>query len=85
MQYIVSISDMDERIDFYNDILKRYELTDLLRDGDIESRFPFVVDFNNNTFWVCTSITCLAAAAQCGKIMTIKQFRENTYQKRNNK
>ncbi len=82
MQYIVAISDMDKRVDFYNDILKRYELQDLLRESDIESGFPFVVDFDKKTLWVCTSITCLAAASQCGKIMTLDEFRESTYQKK---
>lgn len=82
MQYIVAISDMDKRIDFYNDILKKYELQDLLKSTDIESGFPFVVDFDKKTLWVCTSITCLAAASQCGKIMTLDEFTSSTYQKK---
>ena len=82
MQYIVAISDVDKRVDFYNDILKRYELQDLLRESDIESGFPFVVDFNTNTLWVYTSITCLAAASQCGKIITLDEFTSSTYQKK---
>ena len=82
MQYIVKESDINKRIDFYNDILARYELKDLLREFDIESGFPFVVDFDKKTLWVCNSITCLAAASQCGKIITIDEFEERMNQKK---
>lgn len=42
----------------------------------INSSFPFVIDFIDNAFWICESITCCACAAQSGKILTIEKFKE---------
>ncbi len=81
MQYIVAVHDLDERKSFYNYILEKYNLNDLVNDNSLKSVFPFVVDFDKNQLWVCSSIACLAAAAHLGKIITIDEFKERTNQK----
>ena len=44
------------------------------KDYMIHSKFPFVIDFKDNSFWVCESITCCACAAQREKILTPREF-----------
>ena len=36
-----------------------------------------VIDFKENSLWICNSITSLACASQCGKIIGIGEFKEN--------
>ena len=57
-------------------------INDLVNDNSLKSVFPFVVDFDKNQLWICSSIACLAAAAHLGKIITIDEFKASTYQKR---
>ena len=72
MQYIVTESDINKRKEFFDYMVSNYDL--ILHSSEeimINSRFPFVVDFDNNTFWVCESITCLACAAQRKRIIAV--------------
>ena len=41
----------------------------------IESKFPFVIDFKNNNFWICNSITCCALASSNKLIISIEEFK----------
>ncbi len=77
MQYIVQESDISKRKEFFDYIVNNYNLVlHLSREEMISSNFPFVVDFDNNSFWVCESITCCACAAQRKRIITIDKFKE---------
>ena len=75
-QYMVQESDKIRRKEFYDYIVSNYTLK--VYDSMykmIHSHFPFIVDFKDNSFWVCESITCCACAAQKKKIITIDQFK----------
>ena len=78
-QFIVRESDKDKRKEFYEYIHNNYKLKDLFhskQDMIDYNHFPFVVDFKEKKFWVCTSVACCAAAAQNNKIITIQEFKE---------
>ncbi len=76
MQYIVQESDIDKRKEFFDYIVNNYPLdVHFPKEQMIYSNFPFIVDFDNNSFWVCESITCCACAAQNNRIITIDQFK----------
>ena len=64
-QYMVHDSDIFNRNAFYEYIINKYNLlVRMERDEMVGSKFPFVVDFKDKSFWVCESITCCAIAAQ---------------------
>ena len=74
-QYIVKCKDIDEKIKFYDFLINngfepiyKYD-----KNGDINNNFPFVIEADN-TFWVCKSITCCAAAVTCGIMISVEQF-----------
>lgn len=76
-QYIVQESNKEKREEFYEYIINNYDLfVESSKDYMIESNFPFVVDFKENNFWICNSVTCCACAAQKGKIIDVKKFKE---------
>ena len=76
-QYIVSESDISKRRAFYKYINTKYNLKRYMnRYKMIHNKFPFVVDFNDNSFWVCESITCCACAQLNKQIITIEKFKE---------
>ncbi len=78
-QFIVRESDKDKRKEFYEYIHSNYKLEDLFynKQNMIDyNHFPFVVDFIEKKFWVCTSVACCAAAAQNNRIITIQEFKE---------
>lgn len=76
-QYMVHDSDIFNRNAFYEYIINKYNLlVRMERDEMVGSKFPFVVDFKDKSFWVCESVTCCACAAQKKKILTIEQFKE---------
>ena len=78
-QYIVAEKDKIERGKFYDYISNKYNLKmsyPYAKEKFIASNFPFVVDFKENTFWICESITCLVCASQSGKIITIEDFKK---------
>lgn len=76
-QYMVHDSDIFNRNAFYEYITNKYNLlVRMERDEMVGSKFPFVVDFKDNSFWVCESITCCACAAQKKRILTIDEFKE---------
>lgn len=78
-QFIVQEHGVNERWDFYNYIHDNYNLNDYFIDlkEEIETdKFPFVVDFGDNSFWICNSITCCACAAQRNQILTVSEFKE---------
>ena len=76
-QYIVHDSDIFNRNAFYEYITNKYDLlVRMERDEMVGSKFPFVVDFKDKSFWVCESVTCCAIAAQKKKILTIDEFKE---------
>ena len=82
-QYIIKENDQKKREEFYDYIKANYKLKNnypFERDRFIESNFPFVVDFCDNTFWICESITCLAAASTMHLIITIDEFMGETCQ-----
>ncbi len=76
-QYMVHDSDIFNRNAFYEYIINKYNLlVRMERDEMVGSKFPFVVDFKDKSFWVCESITCCACAAQKKRILTIDEFKE---------
>ena len=75
MQYIVNESNSLKRkelIDFITSkiVLRSYETYEEL----INSKFPIVLNFDDNTIWVCNSITSLVCAAQAHKILTLDEL-----------
>lgn len=80
-QYIVEEKDINKREEFYNYIMDKYDLDiryPYAKEKFINSVFPFVIDFKENTFWICNSITSLACASQKKLIMTIADFKKAT-------
>ena len=78
-QFTVQEHGVDKRWDFYNYIHDNFCLDDHFYDlvGEIETdKFTFVVDFSDNSFWICNSITCCACAAQKKLIITPSEFKE---------
>ena len=80
-QYIVECK-LDEREIFYNYlIISGYKpLKNFNRQRFIDNHFPFVVE-PDNTFWICESITCCAAAKQSGVMISMDEFFECIKQK----
>lgn len=79
MQFIVQEENKKKRGFFYNYITKKYDLKILYpyyKEDFVESNFPFVVDFKERNFWVCESVTCCAAAASRGVIISIEDFKK---------
>ena len=77
-QYIVSEKDIKKREDFYDYIINNYNFKisyPYEKDKFIKSIFPFIIDFKENTMWICESITSLACASQSKKIITIDEFK----------
>ena len=78
-QFIVEETDNKKREKFYDYITQKYDLRisyPFYKENFIESGFPFIVDFKERNFWVCESITCCAAAASRGVIISIKDFKK---------
>ena len=76
MQYIVSDKDVNKRRELYDFIHSNYIIKDYEdRNNIVENIFPIVVDLDEGSLWVCSSITCLACAAQNKKIINIEEFR----------
>ena len=87
-QYIIKENNYKKREEFYNYIVSNYNLKILYpykKELFINSVFPFVVDFKDNTLWICESITSLACASQNGKIITIKEFKIESLNTKNKK
>ena len=84
-QYIVQSYIIDERKFFYDYLIDNdYSPVENFKHIDfINNKFPFVIE-PNKTFWICQSITCCAAASQCGAIITIEDYftiaKNNNYQ-----
>lgn len=74
-QYIVSVNGKKNRLDFYEYIITNYDIKDLIDEELLDGNFPFVVDFKENIFWICNSVTCCACAAQNKQIINVKEFR----------
>jgi len=78
-QFIVQEADIKKREEFYDYITNKYDFKILYpfeKELFIDSHFPFVVDFKENSFWVCENVTCCAAAAACGSIINIEEFKK---------
>ena len=78
-QYIVQESDKSKRKDFYDYIVNNYDLKisyPYSKVRFVNDNFPFVVDFKEKRFWICSSITCCAAAASNHAIITIDDFKK---------
>lgn len=76
-QYMVQVVGKEERLDFYNFILNNFKIKRVeSKKSMINSTFPFVVDFENNIFWVCNSITCCSLAQQNNKILSKNEFKK---------
>ena len=79
MQFIVEEFDKNKREKFYYYITKKYDLKIIYpyyKEEFIKSNFPFIVDFKERSFWVCESVTCCAAAASRGVIISIEDFKK---------
>ena len=78
-QYIVKCKDTTEREYFYNYLISNNfkPIEKFKHQNFIDNIFPFVVE-PNNTFWICESITCCAAAASCGVIITVDEYFNRT-------
>ena len=77
-QFIVLEGDKQKRKEFYEYIMKTYKLKKyypIFKRRFINSNFPFVVDFKENSFWVCESVTCCACAAQQHVMISIDEFK----------
>ena len=77
-QFIVQEHGIDARWDFYNyihDNFSLYEYYDMTEEIEAD-KFPFVVDFEDNSFWICSSVTCCACAAQRKQILPVDDFKE---------
>ena len=76
MQYIVSVKG-DKRRDFYNYLIRNgyMPIERHISDNYINSIFPFVIE-DNNTFWICESITCCACAASRKRIINSEEFKK---------
>lgn len=77
-QFIVKEISEDKREEFYDYLTSKYNLNisyPYNKDSFIKSTYPFVIDFKENKLWICNSITSLACASQCDKIITIDDFR----------
>lgn len=74
-QFIVAEHNKKKRIAFYNYIHNNFDFKDEFDGNVIRNSFPFVVDFNDNTLWISTSITCCACAAQRKRIISIEEFK----------
>lgn len=44
------------------------------RQGTIESRFPLVIELNSKSIWHLSNVTCSAAVASSGLIISDKDF-----------
>ena len=77
MQYIVSVKD-NNRKEFYDYLIKKgYMPIDRHISHDfINNNFPFVIE-DNNTFWICESITCCACATAKKRIISSEKFMKN--------
>ncbi len=78
-QFIVQEDDINKREEFYNYIKDNYDLVNwhpYKKELFINSQNPFVIDFNDNSFWISDSITCNAAAASCNAIINIDEFKK---------
>ena len=77
-QFIVLEGDKDKRREFYEYIMKTYKLKKyypFFKRRFINSNFPFVVDFGDNSFWISESVTCCACAAQQHVMISIDEFK----------
>ena len=74
-QYIVNSKDISERETLYNYLMDNgYQPVENFKHQEfINNTFPFVIE-SNQTFWICESITCCAAASSCNAIITIYDF-----------
>ena len=78
-QFIVQEDDIKKREKFFDYIIDNYELKihyPFKKELFVKSKFPFVIDFEDNTFWICNSIICCTCAAQNNSIFSIKQFKK---------
>ena len=77
-QYMIKEGNKEKRKEFFEYIKKTYKLRigyPYLKKKFINSPFPFVVDFQDNRFWVCESITCCALATTNKLLFTIDEFK----------
>ena len=74
-QYIVQSHNTSERLCFYNYLITNgyVPVKNFQNQNFINNNFPFVIEANR-TFWICQSITCCAAAASCGAIISIDDY-----------
>ncbi len=83
-QFMVQEHGIKERWNFYFYIHNNYDIVDHFFNlkEEIESdKFPFVVDFKYNSFWICSSVTCCACAAQRKQIISVNKFKEKVRKK----
>ena len=75
MQYIVNELNIKKREEFYNFLISKYKIKNKTSKYNmINNKYPFVIDLDKKTFWICDSITCLACASYNNKIITINEF-----------
>ena len=84
-QFIVLEGDKQKRKEFYEYIMKTYKLKKyypFFKRRFVDSNFPFVVDFGDNSFWVCESVTCCACAAGQHVMISIDEFKRTMIERK---
>ena len=72
-QYIVYDLNFDKREKLCNYLEEHnYRFLDGDRSYYVNSKYPFVI--SKSEVWICSSITCCAAAAGAGIIISIDEF-----------
>lgn len=82
-QFMVQVHNSKDRLDFYNYIHENYDLEEHFTSFEeiTMSKFPFIVDFDDKSFWICNSITCCACAAQKNLILSVEDFKKKITKK----
>ncbi len=78
-QFMVQECNVFEREKFYEYIHKKYKFKDSFYDMKKmvkKTKYPFIVDFYEKSFWICNSITCIACAVQNKQIISINEFKK---------
>jgi hypothetical protein len=73
-QFVVEENNQEKRISFYKYILKKYKLDNYV--NNIQSKYPLVIDFDENIIYTLESITCCALAEQNKQIISISEFKK---------
>ena len=76
-QFMVKESNKLKRSKFFDYITSKYDLYveyPYFKEDFVNNNFPFVIDFEDKSFWICESVTCCACAASNKVLFTIDEF-----------